>query len=123
MTCCHTAGRTLKTNRPTAPPYRTTGVQERPPILPPFNPTIYHRANLALTLTNKKRSLMILLRLSILLVIVSVCSMLAAEDAADRAALQEARDLGRIHSRFLKASMPQSRTPARRIPKANLRSL
>ena len=63
---------------------------------------------------------MILLRLSILLVIVSVCSMLAAEDAADRAALQEARDLGRIHSRFLKANaaVPPA---SQRIPKANLR--
>ena len=63
---------------------------------------------------------MSILRLSILLVIASACSMLAAEDGADPAALQEARDLGRINSRFLKASAAVPRA-SQRIPKANLR--
>ncbi|MFP6704077.1 MAG: c-type cytochrome domain-containing protein, partial [Planctomycetaceae bacterium] len=61
-----------------------------------------------------------ILRLPILLVIASACSMLAAEDAADPAALQEARDLGRINSRFLKASAAVP-LASQRIPKANLR--
>ena len=63
---------------------------------------------------------MIILRLSILLVIASVCSMLVAEDAADPASLQEARDVGRSTSRFLQAdaAVPQA---SQRIPKANLR--
>jgi len=62
---------------------------------------------------------MIILRLSILLVIASACSMLAAEDGADPAALQEARDLGRIKSRFLKASAAVPHA-SQSIPKANL---
>jgi len=81
---------------------------------------MYHRAHLALTLTNKNRSLMIILRHSILLVITSACTLLAAEDGADPAALQEARDQGRINSRFLKASAAVPHT-SQRIPKASLR--
>ena len=87
-------------NEPThGPPCRTTGVQETTPILSPFNPTMCHGQTSLMTLTNKKRSLMIILRLSILLVIASACSMLAAEDGATPAALQEARELGRVKSR------------------------
>ena len=81
---------------------------------------MYHRASPALTLTNKKRSLVSILRLSILLVIASACSMLAAEDGTDPAALQKARDLGRSNSRFLKASAAVP-LASQRIPKANLR--
>ena len=80
---------------------------------------MYHRAYPALTLTNNKRSLVSILRLSMLLVIASTGSMLAAEDDTDPAALQKARDLGRTNSRFLKAtaSFPLA---SQHIPKANL---
>ncbi|MDP7205034.1 MAG: DUF1587 domain-containing protein, partial [Pirellulaceae bacterium] len=63
---------------------------------------------------------MILLRLSILLVIASACSILSAEEGVDPAALQEAREQGRIHSRFLKESATIARA-SQGIPRANLR--
>ncbi|MEE2990460.1 MAG: DUF1592 domain-containing protein [Planctomycetota bacterium] len=63
---------------------------------------------------------MMILRPSILLVIASTCSILVAEDAADRAALQEARDVGRSTSRFLEASTAAPQTN-QRIPRADLR--
>lgn len=103
-------------------PYRTTLLQETTGIIPPFNRTMHQQPNQTShvsALTATKPSLMHRLRITILLLISSACSTLAAEDGADSAALQKARELGRIKSRFLKANTTDTRSTAT-IPKANL---
>jgi len=83
---------------------------------------MYHRANQpshVSAFAGTKSSRLNVLGLSLLLVIGSACSPLAAEDGADSAALQKARELGRLKSRFLKASTTDTHA-TQAIPKANL---
>ena len=71
------------------------------------------------SLRRRKRSLMNTLRITILLVLGSVCSMLAVEPGTDPMTLEKARELGRMKSRFLKESHTDKEA-TRAIPKANL---
>ncbi|MCP4816075.1 MAG: hypothetical protein GY888_26465, partial [Planctomycetaceae bacterium] len=67
----------------------------------------------------KKRSLMNILRISLLLVLVSAWSVLAVEDGTDPVTLEKAREEGRVKSRFLK-EIQVDQENAQVAPKPNL---
>lgn len=68
---------------------------------------------------NSKSSLVTTLRVSILLVLGGVCSMLAAEADTAPATLEKAKELGRAKSRFLKETSKDTKA-THAIPVANL---